>query len=79
MSLGCIPLVTNVGGMPEIVNDSQNVINRNFTEISTRIEKIACEIDNQNFLFDSEIKKSISKFSFRQRKITILYNLSIQI
>jgi glycosyltransferase involved in cell wall biosynthesis len=78
MSLGCIPLVTNVGGMPEIVNNNQGVINRNLTEISTQIEKITCGIENQNLLSDSEIKKFISKFSFGQRKINILSNLSIQ-
>jgi len=38
MLMGCIPVVTNVGGMPEVVGDSRFVVKRDIAEIVRKIK-----------------------------------------
>ena len=62
MNFGCIPVVTNVGGMPEIVENTGRVVQRQTDEIALIIEQI------------SDLKQSVinSKFSIQNRKNEIL-------
>lgn len=40
MLYACIPLVTNEGGMPEVVGDKQLLVKRNHGEIALKIDGI---------------------------------------
>ncbi|WP_319482731.1 glycosyltransferase [uncultured Draconibacterium sp.] len=68
MYFGCIPIVTNVGGLPEIVCDKTLVVNRNFDLIRTTIDKIFKKASEPNIDFSEII---YSRFSFKQRSYFI--------
>ncbi len=73
MNFGCVPVVTNIGGMPEIVENARFVVKRNMASISELIQRtiyIKSGDDISNF------QNEIIKFSLRNRK-KYLHNLLI--
>jgi glycosyltransferase involved in cell wall biosynthesis len=70
MSFGCIPVVTNVGGMPELVRDFGIVAKRDASEISDSIKK-AIKNEFQPEL-DSNVKSALKPFLFKEREKSLL-------
>ncbi len=71
MNFGCIPMVANVGGMPEVVKNSTFIVKKREPET---IAKTVKEFMNlESYLRTSEIitPKIISEFSLIKRKIQI--------
>lgn len=64
MHFGCIPIVTNVGGMPELVGENGRVIKRNPEMISKLISDVVPL--NHTFNFEEEICNG--HFTIEQRK-----------
>jgi glycosyltransferase involved in cell wall biosynthesis len=67
ISFGCLPIVTNVGGMPEIVGDNGIVVKKNPKEIAKIIQNIMIErkpVPNN--------QQSILRFSYQKRAKMIL-------
>ena len=70
---GCIPLITNQGGMPEVVGDKNQIVSRNAVEIASKIRGIFSGTDmikenypfrlNEQFSFNVRAKKIISLIS----------------
>ena len=71
MSFGCVPIVTNIGGMPEIIGTTGIITNRNAKEIVQKIETLIYkEIKNNNN------EPSLSRFSYTARKENLLKTIS---
>lgn len=66
ISYGCLPIVTNVGGMPELVQKYGHIVKRDPIVISNIIKKNIQLVGN----FDK--RKIVDKFSFENRKKGIL-------
>lgn len=66
MLLGCIPLITNEGGLKEIVGEHKYVMDRSPSEIKKRIAQLL----NENILLEENKRKNriVSLFSFEGRK-----------
>jgi len=69
INFGCIPVVTNVGGMPEIVENAGFVAERNILNISKIIQEIAY---NKNENYFAHAQKQLIRFSFQERERSIL-------
>ncbi|WP_175550000.1 glycosyltransferase family 4 protein [Mariniphaga anaerophila] len=69
MNQGCFPLVTNVGGMPEIVKGYGIVVKRDLSEISGTIEKV---IQNNTPVSSDLFKVALKPFLFEARKKRLL-------
>jgi glycosyltransferase involved in cell wall biosynthesis len=70
MNFGCIPVVTNVGGMPEIVGNYGIVTKRNAYVIAGLIQK-----NLQNFLQiqnEPNTERTLKPFLFQERKKNLL-------
>ncbi len=67
MSFGCIPVVTNVGGLPELIGKSGKIVKRNAEVISLQTSEI---INRDPKSFDQERFLNPS-FSFEKRKSEI--------
>ncbi|WP_321997381.1 glycosyltransferase family 4 protein [Draconibacterium orientale] len=68
MYFGCIPVVTNIGGLPEIVNDKNLVVTRNLNLIRITIDKIFKRTYEPN----ADLSEIIySRFSVKQRSYFI--------
>jgi glycosyltransferase involved in cell wall biosynthesis len=70
MSFGCIPVVTNAGGMPEIVGNYGFITKREASEISDTIKK-AIKNESQTVL-DSDVKSVLKPFLFSERERMLL-------
>ncbi len=68
MYFGCIPIVTNVGGLPEIVNNARLVVKRDSNLIRITIDKIFKKAFEPNTDFPEII---YSRFSLKQRSYFI--------
>lgn len=77
INFGCIPLVTNVGGMPEIVGYNELIIKRDLNEIPAKIGKLITQGNAEISSSNSQGKEKKYKFSFEHRKKNILLNLSV--
>ncbi len=70
MNFGCFPIVTNVGGMPEIVKSGGIVTKRNIHEIADIIEK---RIENKTHVhWESKRELILKPFLFSTRKKKLL-------
>ncbi|MCA1760486.1 MAG: glycosyltransferase, partial [Bacteroidales bacterium] len=70
MNFGCIPVVTNVGGMPEIVENYGFVTKRNVSKISMYILDT---IKTRPYLLsDSDKEPALKPFLFSERKQKLL-------
>jgi glycosyltransferase involved in cell wall biosynthesis len=65
---GCIPLVTNEGGMPEVVGDKRYVVSRNPVEIASKINEMV-SADDKTCSFASHRIKNL--FSRDQRALAL--------
>lgn len=65
MNFGCIPIVTSVGGMPEIVENTEILVKRNIINISRIIQKFAYNKNETNF---PVTQKNYFDFHFRKEK-----------
>jgi glycosyltransferase involved in cell wall biosynthesis len=70
MSFGCIPVVTNVGGMPEIVGNYGIVSKRDVSEILDSIKK-TIKKESQT-VFKSDLELALKPFLFSERKKRLL-------
>lgn len=70
MSFGCIPVVTNVGGLPEIVGNFGIVSKRDVSKISDSIKK-AIKNEFQTVL-KSDLELALKPFLFSERKKRLL-------
>lgn len=61
---GCIPLVSNEGGMPEVVGDNNCIVNKNPVEISDKIRRVFSGDDKSGRFAAQRVKEY---FSFDQR------------
>jgi len=66
MNFGCIPIVTHVGGMPEIVKSTGEIVQRKIEEIARKTERL---IEQKNEFKQLGVNH---KFSIRNRKNKIL-------
>ena len=70
MSCGCIPVVSNKGGLKEVVGNTGYLVDRNnYEQIITSIDAIYANHNNQS---DNCIKHAISLFSIAKRETTII-------
>jgi glycosyltransferase involved in cell wall biosynthesis len=72
MYFGCIPVVTNVGGMPEIVGEKKRIVQRVPQTISKHIEHILFTIYQPVFQRENFIHDSFSLNSRRKNLLMIL-------
>jgi glycosyltransferase involved in cell wall biosynthesis len=71
---GCIPVVTNEGGMPEVVGDNGFIIKREINLIAGKIKELVLNDDEFDF---SRVKKRIqTQFSYSARAGKILQIIS---
>lgn len=73
MQYGCIPIVTNIGGMPETIGDTGYVVSRNIEEICKTIRSATSEVIHLQVAAKTRI---MNKFSFEQRKERLIYTIS---
>ncbi len=76
MSFGCVPIVTNVGGMPEVLGKTGFIVKRNSNNISRIIQEV---IINCSSLRIKEKKNEYLEFSLNKRKkrlLSIINNFS---
>lgn len=66
---GCIPLVTNEGGMPEVVGDKNCIVNKNPEEIASKILQIFSGDDKTGRFAPQRIREL---FSLENRQTAIL-------
>lgn len=74
MNFGCIPVVTNVGGMPEIVKSYGVVSSRNVSEISGAISDIVKNRPQLLSGFDKELAVRSFLLSERKKKLFGIMN-----
>lgn len=67
MSFGCVPVVTNVGGMPEVTVNTGTISNRNIQEIAEKIKIII-----QKEIENTDNKHSLLQFSYNEREKKIM-------
>jgi len=71
MNFGCIPVVANIGGMPEIVKNSTFIVKRRDSEtIAKKVEEFM-NLENYTRITEIFIPEIISEFSLLNRKIQI--------
>lgn len=70
MLYGCIPLVTNKGGMPEVVGLESLIVPRNVEKVATLIGGM--EGSDQTALRKACRERILTRFSFDQRKEALL-------
>jgi glycosyltransferase involved in cell wall biosynthesis len=70
MLYGCIPLVTNVGGMPEVVGEEGVVVRRDAVEIASQIRRLS---EQDTSLLRVACRQRIEKyFSYKRRSELLL-------
>lgn len=70
MNFGCIPIVTNVGGLPELVGENGRIVKRNLNIMASVVESIM--LNNKIPVKSEHVKRD---FTFEIRKSKLLNNL----
>lgn len=65
---GCIPLVTNEGGMPEVVGDKNCIVKKNPEEIASKILQVFSDDDKSGRFAAQRVKEY---FSFEKRSTAL--------
>lgn len=73
MFFGCIPIVTNEGGMPEIIGDNGYIVPRNTDQISELLMRL---INVESDLQVAAHLRIITNFSLDKRKETLINKIS---
>jgi glycosyltransferase involved in cell wall biosynthesis len=73
MFYGCIPIVTNEGGMPEIIGDTGYIVSRNTEQISQLLIKMPNE---KSDLQIAAHRRIIANFSLHTRKEILITRIS---
>ncbi len=69
MNFGCVPIVTNIGGMPEIVKDIELVAKNSIKSISETLLKIMLNEKKNNVPLN---QNKLLQFTFQERKKNLL-------
>jgi glycosyltransferase involved in cell wall biosynthesis len=72
MNFACIPIVSNVGGMPELVGKEGKIVKRNPEIIAKLISETIVLSDNSDF--EKEFKNDDFSVEIRKEKILTLFN-----
>ncbi|HPE77236.1 MAG TPA: glycosyltransferase family 4 protein [Draconibacterium sp.] len=70
MNFGCIPIVTNVGGMPELVGEKGRIVKRIPFSISSQISDIVLKYYNE---YNKDINDDLFDMNIRRKKILQIF------
>ncbi|WP_321348211.1 glycosyltransferase family 4 protein [uncultured Draconibacterium sp.] len=75
MFYNCVPVVTNVGGLPEVIGDTGYIVKRNEKEIAEKISQIFLKQGQREYSSKTRIKEKFD-LSIRTKKLLEIIDLS---